>query len=113
MKKLLLTLLCVPLIFSCVDNDKTKKLEDRITELEKKTEKTVMEQKAIDECTKTLNEISVKKEEHIPIVIRDLFMKELEELCNCLVEKKGIYWGDLGTIGISKLCGSKELQRKA
>ena len=34
MKKLLLILLCLPIIFSCGDKDKAKKLEDRITELE-------------------------------------------------------------------------------
>jgi hypothetical protein len=38
MKKLLLLLLFVPLIFSCGDKDQTKKLEDRIAELEKKIE---------------------------------------------------------------------------
>ena len=38
MKKLLLILLCLPLFFSCGDKDKTKKLEDRIAELEKKIE---------------------------------------------------------------------------
>ena len=34
MKKLFVLLLCVPLMFSCGDKDKTKKLEDRIAELE-------------------------------------------------------------------------------
>ena len=34
MKKLLLLFLCVPLIFSCGDKDKIKKLEDRIAKLE-------------------------------------------------------------------------------
>ena len=36
MKKLLLILLCLPLLYSCGDKEKIKKLEDRITELEKK-----------------------------------------------------------------------------
>ena len=36
MKKLLLILLCLPLVYSCGDKEKIKKLEDRITELEKK-----------------------------------------------------------------------------
>ena len=34
MKKLLLMLLCLPMIFSCGEKDKIKKSEDRITELE-------------------------------------------------------------------------------
>ena len=34
MKKLLIILLCLPMLFSCVDRDKIKKLEDRIAELE-------------------------------------------------------------------------------
>ena len=38
MKKLLLILLCLPMIFSCGVKDKTKKLEDRIAELENKKE---------------------------------------------------------------------------
>jgi len=38
MKKLLLILLCLPMIFSCGDKDKTKKLEDRIAELENEKE---------------------------------------------------------------------------
>ena len=42
MKKLFLILLCLPMIFSCgdkkADKDKTKKLEDRIAELENKIE---------------------------------------------------------------------------
>ena len=36
MKKLLLILLCLPLVYSCGDKEKIKKLEDRINELEKK-----------------------------------------------------------------------------
>ena len=38
MKKLILILLCLPLVYSCRDKEKIKKLEDRITELEKKIE---------------------------------------------------------------------------
>ena len=41
MKKLLLILLCVPLLFSCGEkDDKIKKLEERIDELENKKEDT-------------------------------------------------------------------------
>ena len=104
MKKLLLILLCVPLI----GLGQTKNTE--------KKEKTPMEQKAFDECIITLNEISMQKKEHFDVRagIEELFIKELEKLCSCAVEKKGIYWGeDLSIIGMSKLCGSKELQRKA
>ena len=36
MKKLLIILLCLPLVYSCGDKEKIKKLEDRITDLEKK-----------------------------------------------------------------------------
>jgi hypothetical protein len=36
MKKLLLILLCLPMIFSCGDTEKVKDLEDRISELENK-----------------------------------------------------------------------------
>ena len=38
MKKILITLLCLPMIFSCGDTDKVKDLEDRISELENKIE---------------------------------------------------------------------------
>ena len=38
MNKILLILLCLPLLFSCGDENKIKKLEDRITELETKKE---------------------------------------------------------------------------
>jgi len=38
MKKILLILLCLPMIFSCGDEGKIKKLEDRIAELENKKE---------------------------------------------------------------------------
>jgi len=38
MKKLLLILLCLPMIFSCGDTEKVKELEDRISELENKIE---------------------------------------------------------------------------
>ena len=102
MKKLLLLLLCVPLLFSCGEKE----------EKNEKKERTTMEQKAIDECTKTLNEISVQNEEHIHIIVRDLFLKEIEELCNCAVEQE-LNWGDLSIIGFSKLCGSPKLYLRA
>ena len=38
MKKLLIILLCLPLVYSCGDKEKIKKLEDRITDLEKERE---------------------------------------------------------------------------
>ena len=48
MKKLLLLLLCVPLMFSCGDNkndDKINKLEDRIDKIQK-----IIEEQAVEIC---------------------------------------------------------------
>ena len=43
MKKLLLILLCLPMIFSCGNKDKIKKLEDRIAKLENEIENEILD----------------------------------------------------------------------
>ena len=55
MKKLLLILLCLPLFYSCGDKDKTKKLEDRIAELEIEIKNKNEEQAEVNLSKEVLN----------------------------------------------------------
>ncbi|MDC0201645.1 hypothetical protein OAJ56_00215 [Flavobacteriales bacterium] len=104
MKKLLLLLLCVPLLFSCGEKE----------EKNEKKERTTMEQKAIDECTIAITSFPEPSkyldEESVPKVIQDLLLKDAEEICSCAIENGD--WQNLSIQGIANLCGSEELQRK-